>query len=84
MRIVSRCRVVAAKLCRARIPDVLCFISLLTSIVQLLIQPEVRDRLHAMCTVPVGHAPQAFAALVRAERDKWAKVAREAKIKIEW
>ncbi len=63
----------------------LCFILLvaLTSTVYVLNQPEVRDRLLAMSTVAVGNAPQAFAAFVRAERDKCAKVVREAKIKIE-
>lgn len=52
-------------------------------IVQTLNRPEIRDRLFGMSTVPVGNTPQQFAAFVRSERDKWAKVVRDAGIKIE-
>lgn len=52
-------------------------------IVRALKQPEVRERLLAMSTVPVGNAPQEFAAFIRSERDKWAKVVREADIRID-
>lgn len=52
-------------------------------IVQVLKEPEVRNRLLAMSTVPAGNTPHEFAAFVRAERDKWAKVVREANIRIE-
>ena len=52
-------------------------------IVSVLREPEVRDRLLAMSTVPAGNTPQAFAAFIRTERDKWAKVIRDAGIKID-
>lgn len=52
-------------------------------IVQTLNRPEIRDRLLGMSTVPVGNTPQQFAAFIRSERDKWAKVVRDAGIKIE-
>jgi len=52
-------------------------------IVLALKQPEVRERLLAMSTVPVGNAPQEFAAFIRSERDKWARVVREADIRID-
>lgn len=52
-------------------------------IVQTLNRPEIRDRLLGMSTVPVGNTPQQFAAFIRSERDKWAKVVRDAAIKIE-
>jgi tripartite-type tricarboxylate transporter receptor subunit TctC len=52
-------------------------------IVQVLERPEVRDRLLGMSTVPVGNTPQQFAGFIRSERDKWAKVVREAGIRID-
>jgi tripartite-type tricarboxylate transporter receptor subunit TctC len=52
-------------------------------IVQVLQRAEVRDRLLGMSTVPVGNSPQQFGEFVRAERDKWAKVVRDAGIRIE-
>ena len=52
-------------------------------IVQVLQRPEVRDRLLGMSTVPVGNSPQQFGQFIRAERDKWAKVVRDARIRIE-
>jgi tripartite-type tricarboxylate transporter receptor subunit TctC len=36
-----------------------------------------------MSTVPVGNTPQQFAGFIRWERDKWAKVVREAGIRID-
>lgn len=52
-------------------------------IVRVLKVPEVRERLLAMSTVPVGNAPHEFGAFISSERDKWAKVVREADIRIE-
>lgn len=46
-------------------------------------QPEVRDQLVAMGLEVVGSSPAEFAAYVKAESDKWGKVIREAKIKVE-
>ena len=50
-------------------------------IVKALPQPEVGARLAADGAEPVGSSSQDFAAHVRAERDKWAKVIKEAGIK---
>jgi tripartite-type tricarboxylate transporter receptor subunit TctC len=52
-------------------------------IVQVLKRSEVRDRLLGMSTVAVGNTPQQFAGFIRSERDKWAKVVREAGIRID-
>jgi tripartite-type tricarboxylate transporter receptor subunit TctC len=52
-------------------------------IVKVLNRPEVRDRLLGMSTVPVGNTPRQFAVFIRSERDKWAKVIREAGIRID-
>ena len=41
---------------------------------------EVRQRLEAMGTVPVGSTPEAFAAFIDAETAKWGRVIREAKV----
>ena len=52
-------------------------------IVNVLRSPETQDRLTALGSEPVGNTPQAFAAFVSAERDKWAKVIKQAGIKLE-
>lgn len=41
---------------------------------------DVRQRLEAMGTVPVGSTPEAFAAFIEAETTKWGRVIREAKV----
>jgi len=52
-------------------------------IVSVLKQPEVRERLAGMSTVPVGNTSAQFGDFIRAERDKWGKVIRQAGIKLE-
>jgi tripartite-type tricarboxylate transporter receptor subunit TctC len=52
-------------------------------IVSVLKQPEVRERLAGMSTVPVGNTSRQFGDFIRAERDKWGKVIRQAGIKLE-
>jgi tripartite-type tricarboxylate transporter receptor subunit TctC len=52
-------------------------------IVSVLKQPEVRERLAGMSTVPVGNTSQEFGDFIRAEGDKWGKVIRQAGIKLE-
>ncbi len=44
---------------------------------------NVKARLTAIGTLPVGNSPESFQALVRADLQKWAKVAKEADIKPE-
>jgi len=48
-----------------------------------LAQPEVRERLLALASPPVGGAPEVFASHIRQEIDKWARVIRAANIKPE-
>jgi len=45
--------------------------------------PNVRDTLLSQSTEPVGNSPQEFAAFMRSEHAKWAKVIKAAKIKVE-
>jgi tripartite-type tricarboxylate transporter receptor subunit TctC len=45
--------------------------------------PEVRDRLLAQSTEPVGNTPQEFAAFMRREHEKWSRVIRAANIRVE-
>jgi tripartite-type tricarboxylate transporter receptor subunit TctC len=45
--------------------------------------PDVRERLLSQGTEPVGDSPQEFAAFMKSEYAKWAKVIRAAHIKIE-
>ena len=52
-------------------------------IVNVLRSPETQDRLTALGSEPVGNTPQVFAAFVSSERDKWAKVIKQAGIKLE-
>jgi tripartite-type tricarboxylate transporter receptor subunit TctC len=52
-------------------------------IVRAVALPEVKERLSALGFDPVANTPEEFAAYIRAEVDKWAKVIREANIKIE-
>ena len=44
---------------------------------------DLRARFAAAGAEPVGSAPEAFAALIRAERDKWTRLIRTAGIKVE-
>ena len=45
--------------------------------------PEVRERLLALASPPVGGTPEQFAQHIRAEIDKWARVIRAGNIKPE-
>ena len=51
--------------------------------VKALADPEVRDKLLALASIPVGGTPAAFGERLRSETDKWALVIRTAKIKPE-
>lgn len=51
--------------------------------VAVLKQPDLRERLVAQGSDPVGNSPQQFGDFIRAERDKWAKVIMQAGIRIE-
>jgi len=52
-------------------------------IVQIVALPDVKDKLAALGFEPVGNSPEEFAAQIRRELPKWAKVVREANIKAE-
>lgn len=54
-----------------------------SDIVKVLRGPDTQERLLALGCEPVGNTPQAFAAFVRAERDKWAQVIKQAAIKLD-
>lgn len=45
--------------------------------------PDVKERLATMGAEPVGNTPEQFAAFVKAEMAKWAKVVKDAGIKVE-
>jgi tripartite-type tricarboxylate transporter receptor subunit TctC len=46
-------------------------------------QPEVKERLTTLGFDPVANAPEEFGARIRLEIDKWGKVVRDAKLRIE-
>lgn len=52
-------------------------------IVRILKLPEMKDRLLGLGADPVGNSAQAFAAFIRSEHGKWARVIRQAKIRVE-
>ena len=54
-----------------------------TEMVKTLNLPEVRERLLSQSSEPVGDSPQAFAAFMKSERDKWASVIRRADIRMD-
>ncbi len=51
--------------------------------VKVLRMPEIRERLIAQGTEPVGNTPEEFGAFMKAETTKWAKVIRDANIRAE-
>ena len=46
-------------------------------------QPDVKERLTALGFTPVANTPAEFGARIRLEMDKWGKVVRDAKLRIE-
>ncbi len=52
-------------------------------IVRIVGSPEVKERLDAIGFVPVANTPDEFAAIIRDEAARWAKVIRAANIKVE-
>ena len=50
-------------------------------IVRILAAPEMQERLRQLGSDPVGNSPAEFAAFIKSEHDKWAKVIRQAGIK---
>ena len=52
-------------------------------IVRILKLPEMKERLLGLGADPVGNSAQAFAAFIRCEHDKWARVIRQANIRAE-
>ena len=51
--------------------------------VRILRQPDTRERLVSLGSDPIGNTPQEFAEFIRAERDKWAKLIKQAAIRID-
>jgi tripartite-type tricarboxylate transporter receptor subunit TctC len=52
-------------------------------IVRIVALPEIAERLATLGFDPVANTPEEFAAYIRAEVTKWAKVVRDADIKVE-
>jgi tripartite-type tricarboxylate transporter receptor subunit TctC len=45
--------------------------------------PEVREKLSSLGADPVGSTPEQFAAFIQAETKKWAKVIKDANVKVD-
>jgi tripartite-type tricarboxylate transporter receptor subunit TctC len=54
-----------------------------TETVKALTVPDVKQRLAAMSAVPGGEPPEKFAAFIKAEIAKWAKIAKQAGLRVE-
>ena len=54
-----------------------------SEIVRILKLPDMHDRLLGLGADPVGNTPQAFAAFIKSEHDKWARVIKQAGIRAE-
>jgi tripartite-type tricarboxylate transporter receptor subunit TctC len=54
-----------------------------TTMAQVLKMPDVRDKLVELGFVPIGGTPAEYAALLASEIDKWAKVIKAAKVKLD-
>ena len=52
-------------------------------IAKIVAQPDVKDRLTVLGFKPVANTPDQFGARIRLEMDKWGKVVRDAKLRIE-
>jgi tripartite-type tricarboxylate transporter receptor subunit TctC len=52
-------------------------------VARLVAQPDIKERLDDLGFDPVANSPEAFAAQMREEIDKWGKVVRDAKLRIE-
>ncbi len=52
-------------------------------IVKVLNTPDIRERLLSQSTEPAGGTPEAFTAFIKSEHARWARVIREANIKLE-
>jgi tripartite-type tricarboxylate transporter receptor subunit TctC len=52
-------------------------------IVRILNLPDMQERLRQLGSDPVGNSPAEFAAFIRSEHDKWAKVIKQANIRAE-
>lgn len=52
-------------------------------LVKIIHTPNVLDRLASDGPVPIGNSPEQFGAYIKAEQQKWAKVVREANVRID-
>ena len=52
-------------------------------IAKIVAQPDVRDKLATLGFVPIANSPAEFGARIKVEMEKWGKVVRAAKLKIE-
>jgi tripartite-type tricarboxylate transporter receptor subunit TctC len=53
------------------------------ALVKILNQPEVRERIVADGSEPVGNTPDEFRRFMRADLDKWAKLVKESGAKLD-
>ena len=54
-----------------------------SEIAKIVAQPDVKEKLTALGFVPVANTPQEFGVRIAAEMEKWGKVVRSAKLKVE-
>jgi tripartite-type tricarboxylate transporter receptor subunit TctC len=54
-----------------------------SEIAKIVAQPDVKDKLTALGFVPVANTPQEFGVRIAVEMEKWGKVVRSAKLRVE-
>ena len=52
-------------------------------IAKIVAQPDVKEKLGALGFVPVANTPEEFGTRIKVEIEKWGKVVRDAKLRIE-
>jgi tripartite-type tricarboxylate transporter receptor subunit TctC len=52
-------------------------------LVKMLKSPDMKEKILSQGGIAVGNSPEEFAAYIKSEIDKWAKVAKAAKVRVE-
>ena len=54
-----------------------------SELAKMLKSPDMKEKILQQGGIAVGNSPEEFAAYIKSEMDKWAKVAKAAKVRVE-